>query len=103
MKSILVVVDMQNDFVDGVLGTKEAVAMIANAVKTIKSFKGDIFFTQDTHQKDYLSTQEGKKLPVLHCVEGTRGWISIPPSKPSSKPIASLRRTPLDRMNLRNI
>lgn len=81
MKTILVVVDMQNDFVDGVLGTKEAVAMIPQAVKTIQGFKGEIYFTQDTHQKDYLSTQEGKKLPVLHCVEGTRGWDFYPAIK----------------------
>ena len=70
----LIVVDMQVDFVHGVLGTKEAIAMIPHAVKTIQTFQGTIVFTQDTHQKDYLTTLEGLKLPVIHCVKGTPGW-----------------------------
>lgn len=73
-KKILVVVDMQNDFIDGVLGTKEAVAIVPNVVEMIKGFDGDIFFTQDTHYDDYLETQEGKNLPVVHCINGTEGW-----------------------------
>lgn len=81
----LVVVDMQVDFVDGVLGTPEAVKMIPQAIQTIQSFQGTTVFTQDTHQRDYLSTLEGKKLPVLHCVEGTPGWEFHPRIKPLTK------------------
>lgn len=73
----LVVVDMQKDFIDGSLGTKEAVAIVNNVANKIKLYRenGDqIIFTRDTHQKNYLETQEGKKLPVEHCIEGTEGW-----------------------------
>lgn len=73
----LVVVDMQKDFIDGALGTKEAVAIVSNVVKKIEEYRnrGDqIIFTRDTHQKNYLDTQEGKNLPVEHCIEGTEGW-----------------------------
>lgn len=72
---VLVVVDMQKDFIDGVLGTPEAVAIVADVVDRIKSSDGElILFTKDTHQEDYLNTPEGKKLPVPHCIEGTEGW-----------------------------
>ena len=74
MKKILVVVDIQNDFVDGALGTAEAVAIVDNAAQKIKSFDGDIFVTYDTHFEDYMETMEGKKLPVVHCIKGTKGW-----------------------------
>lgn len=75
MRKILVVVDMQKDFIDGALGTKEAKAIVDRAVKVIESYEArDIFATRDTHQENYLNTQEGKKLPVVHCVEGTPGW-----------------------------
>lgn len=75
MRNILIVVDMQNDFVDGALGTREAAAIVPAVVKKIKEYKTeDIFVTRDTHQKDYLSTQEGRKLPVEHCITGTHGW-----------------------------
>lgn len=73
----LVVVDMQKDFIDGALGTKEAVAIVSNVAKKIEEYRanGDqIIFTRDTHQKNYLETQEGKNLPVEHCIEGTDGW-----------------------------
>jgi len=71
---ILVVVDMQNDFIDGALGTKEAVAILP-AVKTkIEGFDGRVIFTRDTHEEDYLSSQEGKNLPVEHCIKGSDGW-----------------------------
>ncbi|MEY3431294.1 MAG: hypothetical protein RIS53_192 [Bacillota bacterium] len=73
-KNYLVVVDVQKDFVDGVLGTPEAVAMIPYLVDKIKNFKGDTIFTQDTHDNNYLSTIEGKKLPVVHCIKKTAGW-----------------------------
>lgn len=74
---LLIVIDMQNDFIDGSLGTKEAVAIVPNVAKKIEEARdaGEIVvFTRDTHQKNYLETQEGKNLPVLHCVEGTYGW-----------------------------
>lgn len=77
MKKTLIVVDMQNDFIDGSLGTKEAQAIVPNVRKKIQEYKerGDrIIFTRDTHQTDYLSTPEGKKLPVEHCIQGTKGW-----------------------------
>jgi len=71
---ILVVVDMQNDFIDGALGTKEAIAIVPNVKKKIEEFDGEVFFTRDTHQENYMETQEGRNLPVVHCVEGTKGW-----------------------------
>ena len=71
---VLIVVDMQNDFVDGVLGSKEAVSMIDTAVETITSFDGKVFYTQDTHGEDYLDTEEGRHLPVVHCIKGSEGW-----------------------------
>ncbi len=74
MTKVLIVVDMQNDFIDGALGTKEAVEIVPKVIKKIKGFDGIFLFTQDTHQMDYLSTQEGKNLPVEHCIEGTHGW-----------------------------
>ena len=74
MKKILVVVDMQKDFVDGALGSKEAVAIVPDVVKKINEFDGDIFVTYDTHYENYMETAEGKKLPVPHCIKGTDGW-----------------------------
>ena len=74
MKKILIVVDMQKDFVDGVLGTGEAVAIVDNVVKKIEGFDGDIIVTYDTHPESYMETQEGKNLPVPHCIKGTDGW-----------------------------
>lgn len=74
MKKILVVVDMQKDFVDGALGTKEAVAIVDNVVNKINGHNGDIFVTYDTHFENYMETSEGKKLPVPHCIKGTDGW-----------------------------
>ena len=74
MQDILIVVDMQNDFIDGALGTAEAVAIVPNVLKKIEGFKGKIIFTRDTHKDNYMSTQEGGKLPVPHCIEGSQGW-----------------------------
>ncbi len=74
---LLIVVDMQNDFIDCALGTPEAVAIVGNVKAKIEAYRasGDrILFTRDTHQANYLETSEGKKLPVVHCVEGTYGW-----------------------------
>ena len=73
----LIVVDMQNDFIDGVLGTPEAVAIVDNVKAKIAEYQknGDrIIFTRDTHHDDYLTTNEGKHLPIPHCIENTKGW-----------------------------
>ena len=78
-EKVLIVVDMQKDFVDGVLGTKEAQAIVPAVVEKIKSFDGTVIYTRDTHQSDYMETQEGKKLPVPHCMEGSEGWELIEP------------------------
>ena len=72
MQKVLVVVDMQNDFIDGALGTKEAVAI--GVKEKIENFDGVVLFTRDTHETYYLDTQEGKKLPVPHCIRDTEGW-----------------------------
>ena len=74
---VLIVVDMQNDFVTGALGTPEAQAIVPKVVEKIKNWKGEILYTQDTHYDNYLETQEGKHLPVKHCIEHTRGWLFV--------------------------
>ena len=74
MKKLLVVVDMQKDFVDGALGSNEALAIVDNVVEKIENFDGDIIVTYDTHPENYMETQEGKNLPVPHCIKGTAGW-----------------------------
>lgn len=74
MKQFLIVVDMQKDFVDGALGTPEAVAIVPRVVEKILRFPGEIFVTLDTHGENYLQTAEGEKLPVPHCIRGTAGW-----------------------------
>ena len=76
-KKILVAVDLQNDFIDGALGTKEAEAIVPAAAARIREWReagADIFATLDTHEANYAETQEGKRLPVLHCIRGTEGW-----------------------------
>ncbi len=81
MKRTLIVVDMQNDFIDGSLGTPEAQTIVPAVKAKIQAYRdrGDkIIFTRDTHGRDYLSTPEGKKLPVVHCVQGTYGWELAP-------------------------
>lgn len=77
MKKTLIVVDMQNDFIDGSLGTMEAQAIVANVKNKLAEYKSrgdEVIFTRDTHGKDYLNTPEGKKLPVEHCIRDTHGW-----------------------------
>lgn len=77
MQKTLIVIDMQNDFIDGSLGTAEAVAIVDNVKAKIDDYKAvgnEIIFTRDTHLENYLDTPEGKKLPVVHCVKGTPGW-----------------------------
>lgn len=74
MDKLLIVVDMQKDFIDGALGTKEAQNIVDNAVHKIDGFDGSIIATMDTHRDDYLETREGKFLPVSHCIKNTEGW-----------------------------
>lgn len=73
-KKYLVVVDMQKDFVNGALGTKEAEAIMPAVLNKVHNFEGEVIFTRDTHFENYLSTGEGKQLPVEHCIKGTAGW-----------------------------
>ena len=74
MKQFLIVVDMQNDFVDMALGTPEAKAIVPRVAEKIRTFDGQIFATFDTHYENYMQTSEGKQLPVPHCIKGTEGW-----------------------------
>lgn len=75
MKKVLVVVDMQNDFIDGSLGTVQAQGIVSKVISKIKSYSADcIYATRDTHGEDYLESSEGKNLPVVHCVKGSKGW-----------------------------
>ena len=85
MKKLLVVVDMQNDFVTGVLGTAEAQSVVPAIAEYIKSYDGDVVFTRDTHKDNYMDTLEGEKLPVPHCIENTTGWEIVPELKPLSE------------------
>ncbi|MCX4327609.1 MAG: cysteine hydrolase [Lachnospiraceae bacterium] len=81
MAKVLIVVDMQNDFVDGALGTKEAeeiVPYVINKVKSAINNNDGVIFTKDTHYSNYLDTAEGKNLPVEHCIKGSKGWEIIP-------------------------
>ena len=89
--NILVVVDMQNDFINGALGTKEAQTIVPRVVEKIRNFSGRVIYTRDTHEDHYLETQEGKNLPVVHCIRGTAGWELHPE-------IEALRNeTPVDK------
>ncbi len=75
MEKILVVIDMQNDFIDGSLGTKEAQSIVGNVIGKIGEYKPEnIYATRDTHYENYLETSEGRNLPVVHCVKDTDGW-----------------------------
>jgi len=82
MSKVIVIVDVQNDFVDGSLGTAEAQAMLPKLMRKLakahEDRSADFVFTMDTHAKDYLQTAEGKKLPVEHCIKGTQGWEIVP-------------------------
>jgi nicotinamidase-related amidase len=77
-RRILIVVDMQKDFVDGALGTKEAQAIVSHVVRKVKSFQGEVIYTLDTHDENYMEKQEGHYLPIPHCLKGTPGWQLIP-------------------------
>lgn len=78
LRRLLVVVDMQHDFVDGALGTPEAVCILPAVRTLVEEWRGDVAYTQDTHGADYAATQEGKFLPVPHCIQGTYGWEIVP-------------------------
>ena len=78
MKKLLIVVDMQNDFVTGSLGTKEASEIAPAIAEYVRQFDGEVVFTRDTHNENYSKTQEGQKLPVMHCLKGTDGWQIVP-------------------------
>ncbi|MBE6633936.1 MAG: cysteine hydrolase [Ruminococcaceae bacterium] len=82
MTKLLIVVDMQNDFISGALGTAEAVAILPAVTELTERFDGRVLFTRDTHQENYSETQEGRNLPVKHCVEGTWGWQIADPLLP---------------------
>ena len=76
MKKLLLIIDTQNDFIDGVLGSEQAVDTVPNIVKKIEEFNnGIIITTQDTHETNYMETPEGKSLPVPHCIIGSEGWL----------------------------
>ena len=79
MRDVLIVVDMQNDFIDGALGTPEARAIVPRVVEKVRAFEGRVIFTRDTHGEDYLRTPEGRNLPVPHCLRGSRGWQIVAP------------------------
>ena len=74
MNEVLIVVDMQNDFIDGSLGTKEAEAIVEHVVEAIDRFEGSVIATRDTHPESYLSSREGRFLPVEHCIKDSDGW-----------------------------
>lgn len=74
MQKLLIVIDMQKDFINGVLGTREAVDVVPKVISKIKGFNGEVIYTRDTHDERYLESQEGIKLPVVHCIKETEGW-----------------------------
>ena len=83
----LIVVDMQNDFIRGTLGSVQAEKIVPNVLEKIKNFDGKVIFTRDTHFEDYMDTQEGKKLPVKHCIRDTYGWQICEELKPYAKDV----------------
>lgn len=91
MQNILIVVDMQNDFIDGALGTPEAVSIVPRVIEKIRNFQGKVIFTRDTHEDNYMNTQEGKNLPVPHCIKETKGW------QISSKLIEFCKKEPINK------
>ena len=80
-RKLLIIIDMQKDFITGVLGNEECRAVVPNVVEKVRNTDADIVYTQDTHYDNYADTQEGKKLPVKHCIKNTEGWELIPELK----------------------
>lgn len=78
MKKVLIVIDMQKDFVDGALANPDAQSITEQIAAYVSAYDGDVIATRDTHGKDYMQTAEGEKLPVPHCVQGTDGWEIVP-------------------------
>lgn len=97
MQKILVVVDMQNDFIDGALGTKEAVSIISTVEEKIKKFEGRVIFTRDTHEENYMDTQEGRNLPIPHCIRGTKGW------EITARLMALCKEEPIDKVTFGSV
>ena len=87
----LIVVDMQVDFITGSLGSELATAIVPNVVEKVKHFDGKVIFTRDTHFEDYMNTQEGKKLPVPHCIKGSDGWQICDELKPYAETVVDKR------------
>lgn len=83
----LIVVDMQVDFITGALGSDAAVAIVPSVVEKVKNFEGKVILTRDTHFADYMSTQEGRKLPVPHCIKGSDGWQICDELKPYAETV----------------
>ncbi len=100
LKRFLIVVDMQKDFVDGALGSKEACAIVPAAVRKIEAFDGEIFATFDTHFDNYMDTAEGKKLPVPHCIKGTEGWQL---NKDIAAALAKKKYTPVEKLTFGSV
>jgi len=74
MKKALIVIDFQNDFIDGVLGSAEALSVKNDVLALLKNFEGDLIFTLDTHDENYFNTKEGLNLKIKHCIKGSKGW-----------------------------
>lgn len=103
-KKVLIVVDMQKDFIDGALGTKEAAAIVDNVVKRIQEYEGEVVFTKDTHFENYLETSEGRHLPVTHCIKGTAGWeLDEKIENVKSDDMKEFEKLPLVQQSLENI
>ena len=83
----LIVVDMQNDFITGSLGSKQAQAIVPRVVEKVKNFDGTVIFTRDTHGLNYLKSREGRHLPVEHCIKNTRGWEICDELKPYAETV----------------
>ena len=97
MRKALVVVDMQNDFIDGALGTTEAQEMLPRMVEKLTAARAEgtaLIFTMDTHRADYLTTQEGRHLPVEHCIRGTAGWEIASALQPFVREAAAILEKP---------
>lgn len=106
MKKLLVVVDMQVDFVNGALGTPEAcgiVGKVREKIETAKIEGTEVIFTLDTHGENYMDTQEGKKLPVPHCIRGTEGWQLVPELRPLAEGCVKLEKPTFGSISLAHL